>query len=344
MRKLITRFVIFAIPILFFLLVVSIYNYSLDPFGVIKEDMTSQKTEPNQHYLKVKYCIDYPKKYDAFLFGSSAVGKINISKFTDSNNWYNFTYSESVPQETLQDLKILLKNNVKIERILIGLNEVSYMVNSKLHDNQSLRKPYINIINPYLYYLFLKPSPSLYKSIKQAEKSIFYEEKSFEVIYTNGSFTRNKKDSYIEENPAVHMSEPVFNQPYWNNYYEKRIDETIKDIKDINELCEINNIKVTYFFNPIYDLTYRKALSNGFLEFWNELSKVTSFYDFTGINKMTSNRLNFYENSHYRPKVGDYILSEISSDSPIHKVNENNSIKRYQLKIDEAQQNNVFID
>jgi len=344
MRKLLSLFVIFTIPILFFLSLVLIYNYCLDPYGVIKGDMTSQITEPNQHYLKVKYCIDYPKKHNAFLFGSSSVGKINISNFTDSNNWYNFSYSESVPKETLEDLKILLKNNVKVERILIGLNEVSYMVNPKLHDNQSLRKPYVNIINPYLYYLFLKPSPSLYKSIKKAKKSIFYQEKSFEVIYTNGSFTRNKKDTYIDENSIFHLSEPVFDKPYWNNYYENRIEETINDIKAINELCEINNIEVTYFLNPIYDLTYRKALSNGFLEFWNELSKVTSFYDFTGINKMTSNRLNFYENSHYRPKVGDYILSEISSNSPKHQVNKNNSIQLYQLKVDEAQLNNILID
>ncbi len=348
MKYFIKRLIIFIIPFVFFLFGIALYNIWLDPFGVINANMAQQKTEPNQHYLKIKYCIDNPQKFNSFLFGSSRVGKIDVTKIPDSNKWYNFTYSEAIPAETLEDLKTLLNNKVKIKKILIGLDEISYLISPESHESESLRKSYKNRIDPYLYYLFLKPSYSMYLSIKNADSSKFYSEGTYKVIYNSGSFPPNKKDIYIEKNTKIHESDSIFNMPYWSPLYKERINKSIKEINEIDMLCKTNKIEVVYFINPIYEVTYTEAVSHNFLSFIKKLSSTITFYDFSGINAITSNRLNFYETSHYRPLVGDKIIqrifnSEKNSEFVINKNNVDSVIKEKQVELNKARTHNSKI-
>jgi len=338
-------FLFFSILIPLLILLVG-YNIWLDPYGAIKGNMQTQKTEPNQHYLKIKYCINNPKKYNAFLFGSSRVGKIDVSKIIDENNWYNFTYSECVPYETLQDIRLLLHHNINIKKIIIGLDEISYLVSYKLHKNQSLRKPYVNIINPYLYYLFLRPSLSMYKNISNADTSKFYSKGAYNVIYKNGCFPPNKKDAFIEKNPLAHNKDSVFNKPYWNPNNKERINKVISEIKKIKKICDERDIKVIFFINPIYKKTYIKAVDNKFFNFLWQLSTISEYYDFSGINNITSKTVNYYDNSHYRPIVGDWIIYNIFQTNTKWIVNKDNIsaiIQKKQMEIINVRtHNNVY--
>lgn len=333
MRKFAHKIVFFFIFLIPFLIPLIGYNIWIDPYGVIRGDMQTQKIEPNQHYLKIKNCINNPNKYNAFLFGSSRVGAIDVSKIHDGNNWYNFTYSECVPYETLQDIKLLLNSNVDIKQIIIGLDEISYLVSHKLHDNQSLRKPYVNIINPYIYYLFLKPSPSLYEKILSADTDKFYSKGVYNVIYKDGYFPPNKKDFFIEKNSLIHNNDSIFKKPSWRPYNKERIAKAISEIKEIKRLCDAHDIKIVFFINPIYKTTYLKAVENKFLVFLEQLTEVSEYYNFSGVNNITSNPFNYYENSHYRPIVGDWIIHNISSKNTKWIVNKNNIsffVKDYQ--------------
>ncbi len=326
MNNFIKRLLIFGAPIAFIFLGIVCYNIYLDPFGVIKGNMALQKTEPNQHYLKIRYILNNPQKYNSFLFGASRVGKIDVTKIPDSNSWYNFAYSEAIPFETLEDLKLLLRNNIQIKRILIGLDETSYMVSPEMHKKQSLRQPYKNLFSTYLYYLFLKPDYTLYRNIKYADTARFYSKGAYEIVYKTGNFPPNKKDIFIENNKDLHIRDSIFNKPYWKYYYKERIDKTINEIYEIKKICELNKIEVIFFLNPIYKETYLKAISNCYFNFVKKLSSIIQFYDFSGLNEITTNNLNYYENSHYRTFVGDKILNNIfnSKMNNVPFVNRNN--------------------
>ena len=311
MKKFIIKIWLFSAVLPLVIMPLVVYNFWIDPFGVLRSNMQNQKTEPNQHYLKIKYCTANPKKHEAFLFGSSRVGKIDVSKIPDTNNWYNFTYSECVPFETLQDIKYLLNHNVEIKKIIIGLDEISYLVSPELHKSQSLRKPYVNSLNPYLYYLFLRPSISMYSSIMNADTSKFYSKGAYKIIYLNGSFSPNKKDTFIEKNPLFHKKDRIFNKPNWGPHYRERINKTVSEIKEIKEICNKHSIEVKFFINPIYQKTYMKAVDNKFFVFLYKLSTITEYYDFSGINKITTNPYYYYESSHYRPVVGDILIKKM---------------------------------
>jgi hypothetical protein len=194
---------------------------------------------------------------------------------------------------------------------MIGLDEFSYMVSPELHKNQFLRKPYINLFNPYIEYVFLKPNHDIYNEIKNVESSDFFTKGSYNILFGSGSFLPNKKDTFIEKNMLTHLNDTIFNSAYWKLNYENRINSTIKEINDIITLCRLNKIEVIVFINPIYEKTYLKAIENGFFDFYKELSSLIQFYDFSGINGITKNRMNYYENSHYRPIIGDSIIQEI---------------------------------
>ncbi len=314
-RKILEYFVknllIFTVPVILFFTGVAFYNYEVDPYGVIKGDMDAQITEPNEHYLKMKYILDYPDKYDSFLFGSSRVGKIDVNKISHSDNWYNFAYSEAVPSEIANDLQILLDNNVTIKKVIVGVDELSYLIPEEVHENHSLAKPYMNKLNPFLSYLFLKPSIPLLKQMLSADTSQFYTPGTYNIIYKTGNFSPNKKDEFIEKNPKIHARNPAFESPYWKPYFEEDINGTIKDIEKIKQICLENGIESIFFINPMYKVTYVNAVSYNFFNFLEELSTVTWFYDFSGLNQTTTNEFNFYESSHYRPFIGDKIINSM---------------------------------
>ncbi len=134
--------------------------------------------EPNQNYLKTEYIIRHPNKYDSFIFGSSRVGKINPKLFTNGN-YYNMTYSEGLPYEHLLNIKLFLKNNVKIKNIIIGIDDFSYEIDPKSHFTDTMRKPHYlasgeSFLNFYNFYRKIKIS-SAFNVYKQIGNSQYYD-------------------------------------------------------------------------------------------------------------------------------------------------------------------------
>lgn len=311
---LVKLFKIAVLPLVFLVIIVG-YNVILDPYGVILQRMETQATIPNERYIKTQYVSTNPKKYNSFLFGNSRVGKIDVHKLPNSGNWYNMAYSEGLPKEHLSDIEMFLKSGVDIKEIIIGVDEVSCFIDPKMHLNESLRKPYKNLFYPLIDYLLLKPDKGMFLLIREAPNSPYFTRSAYSVIFKNkGSFPPNKKDKYINDSIELHNQDSVFLEPYWPPTNSNRIDSTISDIKKIVTLCKLNNIQLTIFVNPIYIKTYQKAVEEGFLKFTNELSTVIDFYDFSGRNEITTNKFFYYENSHYRPIVGDIIIKELQQE------------------------------
>ena len=73
-------------------------------------------------------------------------------------------------------------------------------------------------------------------------------------------------------------------------------------------MCDANGIELVIFTNPMHVLTYEKAVENGYRDFLSGLAQVTDFYNFSGINDITTNNDNYLETSHYMPQVGDRML------------------------------------
>ncbi|UOY06085.1 hypothetical protein L0P88_19430 [Muricauda sp. SCSIO 64092] len=319
MKTFLRRFLYFLITPIVLGIGVIAYNIIIDPYGVIRSDMSKQRIEPNQHYLKVKHILNNPKKYDSYLFGSSRVGKIDVRNIKDDYKWYNMSYSQGVPGEHLSELKMFLENNVDIKNIWIGLEETSYLVDKQLHKSQANRKSYVNTWDPLLSYYFLKPSPEIYRQIAEANKATFFT--TYDELYKSGVPIPKNVDQWIENNIETHRNLPKFKQPSWNNNeYNERIDLAIKELQEIVSICKKNEINLKLFINPIFVTTYLKQDKEEFFRFLRALSKISDFYDFSGVNKISTDPYFYYEASHYRPMIGDSIIKVLTKAVPIKGV------------------------
>jgi hypothetical protein len=119
-------------------------------------------------------------------------------------------------------------------------------------------------------------------------------------FYNNGSYPRNIRFGFNWENVR-----PVI------SYYDNRNDENISDIKKIIDLCDKYNITLIVFTNPLHIITYRWAVMNGYLDFLHKLSDITEYYNFSGINDITTNNAYYEDTSHYKIEVGDMIIDAV---------------------------------
>ncbi len=96
--------------------------------------------------------------------------------------------------------------------------------------------------------------------------------------------------------------------------------DTLKDIKEIVKICKENNIKVTFFINPIHKVTYEHTDQKQLKEFRLKLSYITPYYDFSFPSEINNNNSNWVETSHYIANIGDKIITRVYEN----KATENN--------------------
>lgn len=294
--KFFTKCLIFlVIPICYFSLCIftDIFNV-FHPFSIRKTD-----AEPNKSFLRVNYVIHNPQKFDSFIFGSSRVGLIPegfLNEFYgEKQKWFNMTYSQGLPKEHYDNLVSFLNNNIKIKNVIIAVDEISWTVSPKEHENQLLRKPYSE---------YEKSKLKFYLSyINQFNKEIF-----FDVLkgkdQTDSMF--GLKNKPLKENDLSIGKNINHKSNFTGEVHSYK--EVLIDIKNIVDLCKKNNINLTIITNPIWKNTFLDACKYDYLFFLKELAQITPYLNFSGLNQITTNGENYYEGSHYRYNVGLLIL------------------------------------
>lgn len=286
------------------------YNAWNDTSGLYNTDFSQPRpVEPNQHFVKMRYLLAHPDRYESYCFGSSRVGNLDLEKIHDGYRHYNMTYSQGLPQEWCNDLKIMLNHHVHVKQVMLGLDDFSFRLDPKVHETQDLRIPYQeNNFKTYLAYLLRKPS-SPYRWKDMSKASLFD-------INNTGRPLHPEPDERIEADPEKHQQE--MNEKKAMPEIGNRIPQTIETLQEIKNLCAENNIELIVFINPIHHRTYEANNLEEFDAFKHELAKITPYYDFSGLNRITTNDYYYYETSHYRPIVGDMMLHrmfEISKDA-----------------------------
>ena len=304
-----------AISFIFCISIIS-FNYYEDIYSIFKNDYSEVAHEPNQNFVKMDFLIKKQHSFDSFIFGSSRVGHINPLGI-ENGNYYNMTYSEGLPYEHLSNIKLLIEKKIKIKNILIGLDDFSYEVNPLSHKQQPMRQPhYLTDINSmselsfYMYYLFKRPSVSdTIKVVKQIVLDTTYPTFNYDIYKTGLPLVPLEKVNSIENNIKQHINDKKFMEP--TRYVGDRIKETIKSIEEIVNLSKKYDFNLLIFINPIHKTTYLDTNFNNFQIFKNELVQLTDYYDFSGLNRITTNNYYYYETSHYRDIAGELIKQRL---------------------------------
>jgi hypothetical protein len=269
-------------------------------------------TEPNNNIKKVTYILENKNLYNSFIFGSSRVGFIN-PLLIKNGKYYNMTYPEGIPHEHLINIKLFINSGIKIKNLLIGLDEFSYQVSFKKHQNQGLTKAhYLATKTNFLIYcreLYLRFPLS--EDRHHIRKKIFggrtftsditkqyLHFKNIEKTFSRSMFTTKK-----------HLENKIFQKP--TLYNGDTLKETLQDIKEIKDICNKEKINCIFFINPIHQKTYEYTNKKLLNQFRKELSKITPYYDFSYPSFISKDNSYWIETSLYLINVGDMMIDTI---------------------------------
>ena len=296
-----------ACLVLLLILSLGFIKFLIDPLGLFREDCNVHQIGTDQRHIKMKLLLQHKINKHSFIWGSSRVEAIHTQNNINFKQFYNMTYGSGLPQQHLEDLKVLLDHGIKIEALAIGLDDVSYLLdNHPQYSGYLLSKlrffsvPYLGVY--YSNYLFRPFDIVTYFDSVKVEDYDFY---------NGGSGCSTSRELWIETHPKEHVMDPVFTHSISHSNYRERIDFTIDVLKQIQSLCAKNHIQFTVFINPMHVTTYKSQNMKDYFRFLKELSLMTDFYDFSGINRITTHNYYYYEICHYRPMVGDMIIKRL---------------------------------
>lgn len=274
----------------------------IDPYNVFHWGRARDNgVEPNKNYVKTQYVLHHPEQYDTFIFGNSRVGSIDASKI--GNTCYNMYYSEGLPAEHYENLKAFVAAGVDVKTVYLGIDDVTCFVDSALHDDQLIRRPF-RAEEPGIVFLadYLDPSVAL----QSLETIAAYtgEEPGFqERLYSTGNY-------YLDTDLTAESLE----QEEWPNYFEWYGEGALEDIRELKNYCDANEIELIVFANPEYERRFREAVEEGYLDFLRELAGITDYYCFCGYNDITTDMSNYHDISHYRQSVGDLMIQVMKGE------------------------------
>lgn len=299
---------------------IPIANYTIDYYSVFRgenqEIIVSNLI--NDRFVKMKYLLKNQnlKKYDSYLWGSSRVQKTDV-RLTKERT-YNMGAAVGMPEDCLREVKILKSQGCVVNTVYLGLDDVSYSADyekmlAALYQRSYEKQP----DKCCKYYAELLFNPGIIKT--WGKERLEYSPKATTLLYQNGMYLISQEiENRIEENPAGYVREKKFNDPArFVLGGDSRLRECIEIVQEIKQFCDENHIRFVPFFNPQHMTTYLNDDMELMNRFKKELVKISPFWDFSGVNYVTSNNYFWYETSHPRAFICDKILDTVSGQNQI---------------------------
>ncbi len=295
-------------------------NITVDAEGVLHSDYSHQFQPPNLSVAKVNHLLRNKTKYDSYVFGSSREGGIVVSHI-GTGRWYNMFFAAGLPEEHLDHIKFLLANGVSIRTILIGLDDFSHLYDARqLLDDLDLEPhPAVSGKNLFAFYgenFFrlnrIVPQVSAYIRYNVTHRQSPDKRKLIYDIEGTGNIICHDCDQAVERDIPAHIRDQKFQRPWEYRFQEG--DNTKRALDVMRELAATalqKNIRLIVFINPIHRTTYLNTDLKRFAQFKQGLAEIMEYYDFSGLNSVTTNNYYYYETSHFRPQVGDMMLSRM---------------------------------
>jgi hypothetical protein len=301
---------------------VALMNYVVDPYGLFRygtwrHDVSHQFTGTAKNFIKTRYIAQNPQKYDCLILGSSRVNGIDPTQIKDAT-CYNMNYGDGLPRNHLDNLRYILSKGARPRIVLIGLDEFSYKKDTTEHFTDYMRYPYPPAVHQstilfYLKYLIRYSSRSMKEPLEGFEGK--RQPSKYDHYGTGLEDSPGEPERIIEADPRKHENDPVFQLPFISE--GDRMEQALREIRQTVALLNGHGIRLIVFINPVHKATYLATGLERFFYFEKELSRITNFWDFSGLNSITTNNYYYYETSHYRRNVGALMLARMFNDRSV---------------------------
>jgi hypothetical protein len=328
MKQFLKRLMYFAlIGIIPIVSLLSLYFY-YDPFKVLRNyhDYSYPYVIPNRDYISTTMFIKNHEfhAYNSFIFGSSRTIAFRTNSWckylSENSNPFLFDASGESVYGIYTKLKYLDSINIRMKNVLIILcRDVSFSHSENPEDHLTIKHPATSReSNMNFQFVFIKAF---------FNPDFLFRFLTYEIIgeykpYMSG-YIENRKitfDTITNETTIIDQETEISQNPseYYlkreNLFYERKgeqidsvqriNDKKLSMLKEVKRILEENKTNYKVVISPLYeqvkfsksDISILRALFGDHL------------FDFSGRNKFTESKTNYYEPSHFRPAVGDSIL------------------------------------
>ncbi len=295
-------------------------NLIVDPFDIFGVGILPRPRLDNLRSIKIRYLREHHDLYDSYIFGSSRIGILDpvwLERYLPERRFYNMFVPGSSPYDQVRHLRYFLRQGYTVKRIFLQYDiEPEYapppdMLFMRLH-------PLVTGENPVVAkarYLVLFSRDAL-------EAKLRYNFDPPSVVYypASGHMIDLEKERWIEAHPEEHLAregtfhervtrEPVF--PGWV------LQQKLDGLSEFVALCRRHDIVLDVAVTPHNQIYLDRQNRQGYLYELRRLAEITGgYWDFSGYNSVTTNNLNYFESSHYRPQVAFWLLARIYEQEP----------------------------
>ena len=319
MKKLLGRLLLCLIPVLLYLGLV----YGIDTYNVFHPDnirVTAAKS--NSNFIKTRYVLKNPERYNAFVLGSSRSGNLPLEGLPreingTALNWYNMNGAMASLKADTEMVKTFIRGGVDIRYLVLEIDEISMYQNYQANVNEKFSTPYQEYekspVRFYYEYLKLKPELSLLKDVLFPGESAREKRATF---YEQGVFPENL-DMTVPEGERK-----MFGSLGTGSYETGDGNaEPIAALRELTGLCEERGIALVVLTSPVVESTYEEAAGKGYYAFLKDVAAVTPYYNFSGLSEYTTDARYYFDASHFRPYVGRQMERIIFEEDRTEDVN-----------------------
>jgi hypothetical protein len=318
--------ILFAMPIiLLFILFVA-----TDPFLVLYQynDYTeTYKPVLNRDFISGETYINKRRKYhyNSFMFGSSRLLAYPVK------TWQKYLDKEAVPfkfdasAETIfgihSKIKYIDTEKDTIKNALLVLCQNTTFVATK--DSEGIlfmKHPKIAKTSSIKFYTeFMKALLDL-DLFTYFGTSFFTDKYSYlfpnrdgaKLDTINNDFVMHLWEKELRNDPKKYYEnrkELFYQRNTLPNYNKAEITaQQIMMLKEIKQIFDKHKTKYKIVISPLYNQIYFNKTDVKFLQ---TIFGANNVYDYSGINNYTNKKENYYEDSHYKPHIGEAIMAEI---------------------------------
>jgi len=314
LKKIITKFSVFAIPILIWIGLLSI----VDPFNYFQLN----------NFISIKSKEKTAKKFNSLLYNTIAfknnpspniiIGDSRIKRFPLesikklSGDDYFILHSNAAKLNEIIDLFWLTNKKIKLENVIIGINfnlynEFAY-ANRVSEVEEMTQNPLLYIFNGNVMEMTFKAAIYHFSNvaIPDVKRNIMLKKE------LNGKSYKDKKVWWDYNIKTVAKNQ------YSKYKYPKKIKERLNEV---NKYCEDNDINLIFINVPHnVEFSNRKNdfnLSNAEAQYKKDISEFGTVIDYDFANQITNCKKCFTDPIHTNDSINLLMVREIFSDSLI---------------------------
>lgn len=323
MGKFIRRIVVFLFPIYGLLL----WYLVEDPFMVVRRyndyfPNDSRRFCSNDAFRGIRLLDLYADsiRYNAFILGSSRSDFYYAKDWQlasgDSLRCFHFNQSGDNLLGTVQRVQYLYRRFDRIDHMLLIMDH-EFLSDIAPKEGPLFREPY-QVTERLDFASF---QWAFFRSFYSLDFQRRYWTERGNRSYGDGEYDevsnelrKSRIDTSIAKNPGMYyQSLPNEYKLYPRDSIQKTGSvilgkEHKRLLVKLANLLDANHTDYRVIISPLYDQV--KLNTNDSL-FLSKLFSPGRFFDFSGINKFTSDTLNYYENSHYRPILCRQLLDSV---------------------------------